>query len=95
MRATMAMWRTQKTEHRKCQFCKQERDCGHGPDPFLFNTFDEIEVVWLCSECFDLRKDGGHLADEEEYEDGHEYEYDGDDEDEDEEEEEEEEEALA
>ena len=48
---------------RKCQFCKQTRDCRRGPDPFLLNYFDEIEIVWLCAECHFLRRDGLHLPD--------------------------------
>ena len=65
MTATMKMWRSQPPQRRKCQFCKQERDCGHGPDPYLFNNFDEIEMVWLCDECYDIRKDGLHLPESE------------------------------
>ena len=50
---------------RKCQFCKQEKDCRHGPDPFLFSRFDEIEMVWLCEECYSIRANGLHLPDSE------------------------------
>ena len=68
MPATMEMWRIRKPQRRKCQFCKQQRDCTRGPDPFLFNFYDEIEIVWLCDECFSLREYGDHLDDGEELE---------------------------
>ena len=64
----MESWRQVKTTRRRCQFCKQEQDCKHGPDPYLFDHFDEIEMVWLCDECFALRKDGGHLPEGEDEE---------------------------
>ena len=57
----MAVWKRQKKTHRKCQHCKQPRDCRHGPDPYLFYFHDEIEPVWLCKPCFNLRKTGDHL----------------------------------
>jgi len=57
----MQSWGRSQTTHRKCQWCKQQRDCRHGPDPYLFFFFDEIEMVWLCDDCFALREDGGHL----------------------------------
>lgn len=57
----MAPWRTLERTRRKCQWCKQHRPCGHGPDPYLFYFHDEIEMVWLCDDCFHLRRDGGHL----------------------------------
>ena len=60
-----AIWSTQRPERRKCGFCKRERDCKHGPDPFLFDRFDEIEMVWLCEDCFGTRKNGTHLPDDE------------------------------
>ena len=66
MRATMDSWRSQEAQRRKCQFCKQERDCRHGPDPYLFHNFDEIEMVWLCGECYFVRENGLHLPDCEE-----------------------------
>ncbi len=50
---------------RKCQFCKQDRECRHGPDPYLLLHLDEIEMVWLCDECYDIRKDGLHLPESE------------------------------
>jgi len=65
MKATMDSWRRPQTQRRKCQFCKQERDCKHGPDPYLFHFFDEIEMVWLCPECFSIRRDGRHLPESE------------------------------
>ena len=46
---------------RKCQFCKQQRDCSYVADPFLFYNFDEIEMVWLCDECYSIRERGDHL----------------------------------
>lgn len=58
----MDSWRSPKTQRRKCQFCKQVQDCKHGPDPYLFYNFDEIEMVWLCSECYFVRENGLHLA---------------------------------
>lgn len=61
----MDMRNRQKAERRKCQYCKQERDCRYGPDPYLLHTFDEVEMVWLCGECYDLRKDGEHLPESE------------------------------
>ena len=61
----MESWRQVKTTRRRCQFCKQERDCKHGPDPFLFYNFDEIEIVWLCSDCYFTRQDGSHLPESE------------------------------
>jgi len=48
---------------RRCQFCKQIRDCTYGPDPFLYHNFDEIEMVWLCDECRTVRENGEHLPD--------------------------------
>ena len=62
----IGIWDYQKPERRRCAFCKQQRDCKHGPDPFLFYNFDEIEVVWLCEECFQIRERGDHLPDEDE-----------------------------
>ena len=62
----MDKWENQPPTRKKCQFCKQERDCRRGPDPYLFNAFNEIEMVWLCDECFSLREYGDHLDDEEE-----------------------------
>ena len=62
----MEIWNNQPPTRKECQYCKQERDCRRGPDPFLFYSFDEIEMVWLCDECFSLRKHGDHLGDEEE-----------------------------
>jgi hypothetical protein len=47
-----------------CQFCKQERDCKRGPDPFLLLYFHERETVWLCADCYSLREEGDHLPDE-------------------------------
>ncbi len=61
----IAMWEGQPPTRKKCQFCKQERDCRRGPDPFLFYSYDDIEMVWLCDECFSLRECGDHLGDEE------------------------------
>ena len=63
MWATMDMWRNQKPRRRKCQFCKRQRLCKHGPDPFLFYNFDDMEMVWLCEECYSLRENGDHLDD--------------------------------
>jgi len=57
----MEAWKDQKPVRRQCQYCKQHRPCRRGPDPFLLNNFEEIEVVWLCGACFTLREDGGHL----------------------------------
>ena len=57
------MWNKKRTVRRKCQFCKQERDCKHGPDPFLYYNFDETEMVWLCEECFTVRENGDHIPD--------------------------------
>jgi hypothetical protein len=59
------LWPDQEPQRRKCQFCKQERDCKHGPDPFLFYNFDEDEMVWLCSECYSIRESGLHLPESE------------------------------
>jgi len=64
----MEIWNNQPWTRKKCQYCKQEKDCRRGPDPFLFYSFDEIETVWLCDECFVLRKDGDHLDGEEDLE---------------------------
>jgi len=50
---------------RKCQFCKQERECSHGADPYLLNQFDEVEMVWLCDECSFIRQNGLHLPESE------------------------------
>ena len=58
------LWENQTPKRKKCQFCKQQRDCKHGPDPFLFYNFDEIETVWLCDECYSLREEGDHLPPE-------------------------------
>ena len=58
-------WRILSGTRTTCQFCKQERNCSRGPDPFLLNFFDETEIVWLCDECYSLRRCGGHLGDEE------------------------------
>ena len=57
------LWRDQEPQRRKCQFCKQERDCKRGPDPFLLIYFHEREMVWLCSDCYSLREEGDHLPD--------------------------------
>lgn len=57
------LWPDQEFHRRKCQFCKQERDCKHGPDPYLFHFFGETEMVWLCKECYSIREDGLHLPD--------------------------------
>ncbi len=57
------MWENQLLAWRKCQFCKQQRDCSRIPDPFLFNFYDEIEMVWLCDECYSIRERGDHLDD--------------------------------
>jgi len=57
----MAAWRRRNKTHRKCQHCKQPRDCRQGPDPYLYYFHDEIETVWLCPKCFRLRKTGSHL----------------------------------
>ena len=65
MWGTMDMWRRRKVTRRKCQFCKQERDCRQGPDPFLFYNFDEVEIVWLCDDCYVTRENGLHLPDDE------------------------------
>ena len=59
----MGQWDKQRPVRRKCQFCKQERKCKHGPDPTLYFFFDEIEMVWLCEACFDVRVTGEHLPD--------------------------------
>ena len=58
-------WDEQEPRRRKCQFCKQDRACRHGLDPFLYLFLGETEMVWLCLDCYDLRKDGGHLSEEE------------------------------
>ena len=58
------IWRTQRPERRKCGFCKEQRPCKHGPDPFLYYQFDEIEMVWLCEDCFGIRRNGKHLPDD-------------------------------
>ncbi|MBN2129328.1 MAG: hypothetical protein JW741_07515 [Sedimentisphaerales bacterium] len=55
------IWDNQKPERRKCQFCEQEKDCKHGPDPFLYYYLDEVEVAWLCEECFAVREAGDHI----------------------------------
>jgi len=60
----METWERQRPRRRKCQFCKRRRDCRHGPAPFLFHNFDEIEWVWLCGECFFIRREGLHLSDD-------------------------------
>jgi len=57
----MDVWERPETTNRKCQHCKQSRDCRHGPDPYLFYFFREVEEVWLCDECFNLREEGKHL----------------------------------
>jgi len=57
----MDVWERPETTHRKCQYCKQPRDCRQGPDPYLFYFHREIEEVWLCDECFGLREEGKHL----------------------------------
>ena len=57
----MSVWDNQSPERRTCQHCKQVRDCKRGPDPFLFHGFDEIEMVWLCADCYFLRENGLHL----------------------------------
>jgi len=62
----MDVWKLPGTTRRKCQHCKQTRDCRQGPDPYLYYSHDEIEEVWLCAECFFLRGQGDHLPDEEE-----------------------------
>ena len=58
------LWRDQEPQLRKCQFCKQERDCKRGSDPFLLLYFHERETVWLCADCYSLREEGDHLPDE-------------------------------
>ena len=65
MCVTIDMWNDQQPQRHKCQYCKEEKDCKRGPDPYLYYQFDEIEMVWLCQECYDLRKDGSHLGDDE------------------------------
>jgi len=57
------LWPDQEPVRRKCQFCKQQRDCKHGPDPYLFHNLDEEEPVWLCEECYFVRENGLHLPD--------------------------------
>jgi len=59
----MESWRTLERACRKCQWCKQHRGCKHGPDPYLFYFHDEIEMVWLCDECYSIRQNGLHLPD--------------------------------
>jgi len=51
----------QTPQRRTCQHCKQPRDCEYGPDPFLCRAFDEVEMVWLCSDCYFIRMNGLHL----------------------------------
>ena len=65
---TIRVWGHQQHRQKKCQFCKQERDCKCGPDPFLLFNFDEVEMVWLCDDCYDIRAEGLHLPDDEDLE---------------------------
>lgn len=49
---------------RKCQACKTQQLCHYVEDPALLAAYDEVEMVWLCRECYEDR--GG---DEREFED--------------------------
>jgi len=61
MQIPIDTWRTLRPKWRKCQFCKQVRECRHGPDPYLLLYLDETEMVWLCHECYVLRENAQHL----------------------------------
>jgi hypothetical protein len=65
MATMMDEWKNQTPVLRKCQYCKQVKDCRQGPDPYLLNVFDETEIVWLCDACYDLREYGDHLEEHE------------------------------